>query len=49
MNGIIVNNLTKRYGKTTALQNVSVQFLPERIYGLLGRKGAGKTTLPNTS
>lgn len=38
--------LTKRYGKTTALDDFSGVFSPG-IYGLLGPNGAGKTTLIN--
>ncbi len=42
---ISVNNVTKCYGKTTALEGVSVVFEDGKIYGLLGRNGAGKSTL----
>lgn len=47
MSKIEVRNLTKSYGKTTALNNVSVTFKENCIYGLLGRNGAGKSTLLN--
>lgn len=47
MSKIEVKNLTKSYGKTTALNNVSVTFKENCIYGLLGRNGAGKSTLLN--
>ena len=47
MSRIEVRNLTKNYGKTTALNNVSVTFKENCIYGLLGRNGAGKSTLLN--
>lgn len=47
MSTIEVRNLTKTYGKTTALNNVSVTFRENCIYGLLGRNGAGKSTLLN--
>jgi ABC-2 type transport system ATP-binding protein len=40
-----VNELTKRYGKFTAVRDVSISVEEHRIYGLLGRNGAGKTTL----
>ncbi|GIP35405.1 ABC transporter ATP-binding protein [Paenibacillus sp. J2TS4] len=40
-----VNQLTKRYGKVTAVDNVSFTMEPGKIYGLLGRNGAGKTTI----
>lgn len=47
MSRIEIRNLTKNYGKTTALNNVSVTFKENCIYGLLGRNGAGKSTLLN--
>ena len=47
MSKIEVRNLTKSYGKTTALNNVSITFKENCIYGLLGRNGAGKSTLLN--
>lgn len=47
MSKIEVRDLTKSYGKTTALNNVSVTFKENCIYGLLGRNGAGKSTLLN--
>ncbi|WP_298742938.1 ABC transporter ATP-binding protein [uncultured Microbacterium sp.] len=42
---IEVENLTKRYRDTLALDNVSFSIEPNTIYGLLGRNGAGKTTI----
>lgn len=47
MSRIEVKNLTKTYGKNTALNNVSLTFKENCIYGLLGRNGAGKSTLLN--
>jgi ABC-2 type transport system ATP-binding protein len=47
MSTIEVKNVSKAFGKTTALNNVSLTFESEKIYGLLGRNGAGKTTLIN--
>ncbi|MDR1463688.1 MAG: ABC transporter ATP-binding protein [Oscillospiraceae bacterium] len=36
--------LTKKYGETTALNQVSLTLRQGDIYGLVGRNGAGKTT-----
>lgn len=41
---IEVKNLTKSYGDNTALDSVSFTLNDPKIYGLLGRNGAGKTT-----
>jgi len=38
------NNLTKRYGRTTVVDQVSLQIPQGKIYGFLGLNGAGKTT-----
>ncbi|WP_448006476.1 ABC transporter ATP-binding protein [Agromyces bauzanensis] len=37
--------LTKRYGAFTAVEAVDLTLEENRIYGLLGRNGAGKTTI----
>ncbi|NLI84704.1 MAG: ABC transporter ATP-binding protein [Propionibacterium sp.] len=42
---IEVKNLTKRYKETLAVDNVSFTIEKDAIYGLLGRNGAGKTTI----
>ncbi|WP_108718787.1 ABC transporter ATP-binding protein [Miniimonas sp. S16] len=42
---IEVEHLTKRYGDTLAVDDVSLAIEKDAIYGLLGRNGAGKTTL----
>jgi len=39
-----INNLTKRYGKLTALDNLNLTIEAGNIYGLLGPNGSGKTT-----
>ena len=44
---IRLENVTKRYGKITALNGVSMTVEPGQIAGLLGRNGAGKTTALN--
>jgi ABC-2 type transport system ATP-binding protein len=38
-------NLTKKYGKITAVDNLSIGFDEGEIFGLLGPNGAGKTTI----
>lgn len=44
--GIIeINNLSKSYGKTKALDNVSFNVERGELFGLIGPDGAGKTTL----
>jgi ABC-2 type transport system ATP-binding protein len=42
---IEVDELTIRYGDTTALDRLTFSLEPLKIYGLLGRNGAGKTSL----
>ncbi|WP_294578735.1 ATP-binding cassette domain-containing protein [uncultured Thomasclavelia sp.] len=39
-----VENLTKKFKKITAVNNVSFEVKPGEIVGLLGENGAGKTT-----
>ena len=38
-------DLSKRFGKTVALDNVNLTLEPGRVIGLLGPNGSGKTTL----
>ena len=47
MTGTVVRatGLTKRYGSFTAVDAVDFTLEENRIYGLLGRNGAGKTTI----
>jgi len=40
-----LRNVTKRYGKTYALRNVTLEFNSAEIVSVLGPNGAGKTTL----
>ena len=42
---IETKKLTKIYGEQTAVSSVDIHVKPGRIYGLLGRNGAGKTTI----
>ncbi|MBQ2440101.1 MAG: ABC transporter ATP-binding protein [Muribaculaceae bacterium] len=45
MSIIEINNLSKSYGKTKALDNVSFNVERGELFGLIGPDGAGKTTL----
>lgn len=38
------DNLTKRFGKLTALDGVTIEVQPGEVYGYIGPNGAGKTT-----
>nr|SUY82838.1 ABC transporter ATP-binding protein [Clostridioides difficile] len=40
---IAVSNLSKRFGKKQALDNINLE-IDSGMFGLLGRNGAGKTT-----
>jgi ABC-2 type transport system ATP-binding protein len=44
MNSIEVNNLTKTFGKFTAVNNISFTIAKGQVLGFLGANGAGKTT-----
>lgn len=39
-----INNLTKRFGKFTALDGINLEINKGEIYGFIGPNGAGKTT-----
>ncbi|MCW5828002.1 MAG: ATP-binding cassette domain-containing protein [Deltaproteobacteria bacterium] len=41
---ISVENLTKRYGQTLAVDSISFEVNPREVVGFLGPNGAGKTT-----
>ncbi len=41
---LTINNLTKRYGNKTAVDNLSLRIAPGEIFGFIGHNGAGKTT-----
>ena len=43
-NVIEARGLTKRYGRTTAVDNIDFEIPAGRIVGLIGPNGAGKTT-----
>ena len=42
---LFVNQISKSFGKTDVLKNVSFELKKGRIYGLIGANGAGKTTI----
>ncbi len=43
-NIIEIKNLTKKFGNLIAVNNISIDLKPGKIYGFLGPNGAGKTT-----
>ena len=42
---LIATNISKRFGNTQALEDVSVSFMPGEVHALMGENGAGKSTL----
>lgn len=42
---IKVENITKKFGETTVLDGISLTFEKNKIHGLIGRNGSGKTML----
>lgn len=45
MTNLRLDNVTKTYGRTRALDSVTCEIPGGRVHGLIGRNGAGKTTL----
>lgn len=45
MDGLIVKGISKVYGSTTVVDNISFQAAQGKILGVLGPNGAGKTTI----
>jgi len=48
VSAISIQNFTKRYGKVTAVDDLSLDVPKGSIFGLLGQNGAGKTTTIRT-
>ncbi len=44
-NSLILADVTRRFGETTAVSRVSLEIPPGQFVGVIGRSGAGKSTL----
>ena len=44
---IEINHLVKKYGNNVAVDDLSLEVEPGKIYGFLGPNGAGKSTTMN--
>ena len=44
---IRIENLTKKFGDVTALENVNLKMERGKIYGIVGRNGSGKSSILN--
>lgn len=44
---LVIENLKKKFDKKEVLKEINFEFEEGKIYGLLGRNGAGKTTMFN--
>ena len=45
MDAIVVNHVSKSYGKVQALSDVSFSVAKGEVFGLIGPDGAGKTSM----
>src|SRR5688572_30170032 len=45
---VLIRNLTKKFGNTAALRNISLEIESQELFFLLGPSGCGKTTLLRT-
>jgi len=45
---ILIKDLVKKFGETTALKNISLEIAAQELFFLLGPSGCGKTTLLRT-
>lgn len=44
---LVIKNLSKCYGMNKVLDSINIEFESGKIYGLIGKNGAGKTTFFN--
>lgn len=44
---IVVEKLSKSFGKKQVLKDINIELAPGYVYGIVGKNGAGKTTLFN--
>ena len=41
---LVLDRVTRRFGATVAVSDVSIEIQPESFVGVIGRSGAGKST-----